>query len=123
MGRAILAGVLLLVAGTLNVIYGIAAIDDANVFVANAHFVASNLNTWGWVVLCLGGLQLLAALSIWKGGLYGLFFGIVMGGLGALAALLTIDAYPGWSIALFALDIFIIWGLVQYTADVRGDAL
>jgi hypothetical protein len=119
-GRAIFAGVLLLIAGTLNVIYGIAAIDNANFFVANAHYVAGDLNTWGWVTLCLGVLQFLAAFSVWRGGLYGLFFGIVMGGLAAIAALMSIPAYPFWSLALFALSILIIAGLVQYTSDMRS---
>ena len=32
-GRAVFAGILLLIAGTLNIIYGIGALDDANIFV------------------------------------------------------------------------------------------
>ena len=48
--------------------------------------------------------------------------------MGSLAAhsppCCTIDGLPRLgAIALFALDIFIIWGLVQYTADMHGDAL
>jgi len=119
-GRAIFAGVLLLIAGTLNVIYGIAAIDNANFFVANAHFVAGDLSTWGWVTLLLGVLQGFAAFSIWRGGLYGLFFGIVMGGLAAIVALMSIPAAPFWSLALFALAVIIIFGLVQYVSDMRS---
>ena len=116
-GRAVLAGVLLCIAGILNVIYGLAAIDNSSFFVANAHFVVSDLNTWGWVTLILGVLQLLASFSIWRAGLYGLFFGIVVGSLAAIAALMSISAFPAWAIALFAIDLFIVWGLVQYTAD------
>lgn len=121
MGRAIFAGVLMLVAGTLNVIYGIAAIDNANVFVADARFVAGDLSTWGWITLLLGVLQFFAAFSVWRGGLYGLFFGVVMGGVAAVAALMAIPAYPLWSLALFSLSILIIFGLVQYVSDIRSD--
>jgi hypothetical protein len=32
---------------------GLGAIDKANFFTANAHCVAGDLNTWGWVVLCI----------------------------------------------------------------------
>src|ERR1044072_1611977 len=99
-GRAIFAGVLLLIAGTLNVIYGIAAIDNANFFVANAHYVAGDLNTWGWVTLCLGVLQFLAAFSVWRGGLYGVFFGIVMGGLAGIGARMVTPGQALWSPAL-----------------------
>ena len=48
-------------AGTWAIIEGIAAIADSRVFVANSVFVFSNLNTWGWIVLGLGALLLLAA--------------------------------------------------------------
>lgn len=120
MGRAIFAGVLLLISATLNVIYGIAAIDNANFFVADAHFIAGDLSTWGWLTLLLGVLQGFAALSIWRGGLYGLFFGIVMGGLASVAALMTLPAAPFWSLALFSLSILIMFGLVQYVSDMRS---
>jgi hypothetical protein len=107
-GWVTFAGVLLLIAGLLNVIYGIAAIDDANFFVENERFIFSNLNTWGWVTLILGVLQVFAALSLFGGGLYGRVFGIGTAGLSAIAALLAIPAYPFWSLAIFALDVIII---------------
>jgi hypothetical protein len=107
-GWVTFAGVLLLMAGVLNVIFGIAAIDDANFFVQDTRFIFSGLSTWGWVTLILGLLQVLAAFSLWSGGLYGRIFGIGAAGLSAIAALLAIDAYPLWSLAIFALDIIII---------------
>ena len=57
-GWVIFAGVLLLMIGTINFIMGLAAIGNAHFFVANAHYVAGSLNTWGWVVLCIGLLEL-----------------------------------------------------------------
>ena len=58
------AGVLLLTLGTLNAIDGIAAISKAHFYVGNAHYVFGDLKTWGWVVLCLGALQLLVGLGV-----------------------------------------------------------
>jgi hypothetical protein len=107
-GWVTFAGALLLIAGSLNVIYGIAAIGDSKFFVHDTKYILSNLNTWGWVTLILGLLQLIAAFSLWSGGLYGRVFGIGAAGLSAIAALLSIPAYPFWSLAIFALDIIII---------------
>ena len=93
-GWVLFAGIMILVAGTLNIIYGIAAIDNANFFVNDAQFVFSDLNTWGWIVLVLGVLQVFAAFSIWQGGGYGRWFGIFVVALSAIGALLSIPAYP-----------------------------
>ena len=44
--------------GHINIIYGIGALDDANVFVNDQRFVFDNLNTLGWVLIILGVIQL-----------------------------------------------------------------
>jgi hypothetical protein len=108
------AGVMLLLAGALNIIYGIAAIGKSHFFVANQHYIVSDLKTWGWVTLILGVLELLAAFSIWAGNQYGRWFGIAVAGLSAIGALLSIPAYPFWSLVIFAVSILIIYGLTAY---------
>lgn len=85
---------MVLVAGVLNVIHGIAAIDNANLFVNGAQFVFSDLNTWSWIILALGALQVSAAFSIWAGGKYGQWFGIFAASLSAIGALMLLPAYP-----------------------------
>ena len=50
-GLVTFAGVMLLIVGVLNTLYGIAAIDNANVFVNDARYVFGDLNTWGWFLL------------------------------------------------------------------------
>jgi len=107
-GWVTFAGVMLLISGVLNVIYGIAAIGDSSFFINDTKYIFSNLNTWGWIILILGVLQLFAAFSLWSGNLYGRIVGIGAAGLSAIAALLSIPAYPFWSLAIFALDIVII---------------
>ena len=62
-GWVTFAGALLLLAGILNVIYGIAAIGDSKFFIQDQKYILSNLNTWGWVTLILGVLQFIAAFA------------------------------------------------------------
>jgi hypothetical protein len=112
-GWWVFAGVLLLVAGVLNIIWGIAAIGDSKFFTANATYIISGLHTWGWITLILGVLELVAAFSLWSGGEFGRWFGIIVGSLNAIAALLSIGAYPLWALAVFALSIIIVYKLAE----------
>jgi hypothetical protein len=70
-------------------------------------------------LLGLGALQIGAALSTWKGGSFGVWFGIPVAGLNAIAALMSIPAYPFFSLAIFALDIVTIWALASYGGQGR----
>jgi hypothetical protein len=121
-GWVTFAAVLLLIGGTLNVIYGIAAIGNSNFFVHDAKYILSNLNTWGWVTVLIGVIQLLAAGSLWRGGLFGRVFAIGAASLSAVGALLSIPAYPFWSLAIFALDIVIIHQIASHGTEGRGAA-
>jgi hypothetical protein len=111
-GSALFAGILLMVAGTLNIIYGIAAIGNANFFVNNTRYVFASLHTWGWITVILGVIQLTAGLSLFGGGAYGRVVGIVAATIGAVGALLSIGgAYPFWSLGVFAICLIVIHGL------------
>ena len=112
-GWWVFAGVLLIVAGILNIIYGIAAIGDSKFFTENATFIISGLHTWGWILLIVGLLEMVAAFSLWSGNEFGRWFGIFIGSLNAIAALLSIPAYPVWSLAIFALSIIIVYKLAE----------
>jgi hypothetical protein len=62
-GWWVFAAILLGVSGILNVIWGIAAIGNSHFFTANAHYIFSNLNTWGWITLIIGVLEIIAGFS------------------------------------------------------------
>ena len=119
LGRSIFAAVFLMISGVLNIIWGIAAIGNSKFFTHNAHYVFSNLHTWGWITLILGILELLAAMSLFSGNAFGRWFAIIAASLVAIDALLDIPAYPFWSLAIFALSLWIIHGLIVYGEDIR----
>jgi len=120
-GRVVFAAVLLLVAGTLNIIYGIGSLDDANVFVNDRRFIFTNLNTLGWVLIVLGLIQLIGGFSLMAGNTFGRFIGILGGSLGAIGALLSIGGnYPWWSLGIFFLCLWIVHGILIYGADERA---
>jgi hypothetical protein len=122
-GRATFAAILLLIAGTLNIIYGIGALDKANIFVNDTRFVFTNLSTMGWVLIVLAAIQLTGGFSLIAGNAYGRVIGIIGASLGAIGALLSIGgSNPWWSLAIFALCVYIIQGLVVLGDDERAPA-
>jgi len=109
----VFAAILLVVAGTLNIIYGIGALDDANIFVNDTRLILDNLSTLGWVLIILGVIQLTAGFSLMSGGTYGRVVGIAAATLGAIGALLSVGgAYPFWSLGIFAICLIVIHGLI-----------
>jgi hypothetical protein len=113
-GLIIFAIALLSVLGVFNLIYGIAAIARSHVFIANAHYVFGDLRAWGWVTLILGILQLLAALGVMAGNQLARWFAVAVVALNAIAQMLSIPAYPFWSLTILAADIVALWALCLY---------
>ena len=104
-------------AGVFNVIAGLVALADSKFYVAGAMFVWSDLRTWGWIVLALGVVELLAAGAIFRGRGWGRWFGIGVAGLNAIGQMVFLSAYPWWSLLIIALDILVIYGLAAYGAQ------
>jgi hypothetical protein len=122
-GRVVFAGFLLLFVGIINIIYGIGALDDANVFVNDTRLVFDNLNTLGWVLIILGVIQLTGGFSLLAGNVYGRVIGIIAGSLGALQALLSIGGeHPWWSLGVFLLCLYVVHGIVVYGEGERPAA-
>ncbi len=117
-GRVVFAAIMLLVVGTINIIYGFGALDNANIFLNDTRFVLSDLNTLGWVLIVLGLVQLTGGFSLFAGNAYGRVIGIIGGTFGAVGALLSIGgAYPWWSLAVFFLCVWVVWGIIEFGAD------
>ena len=113
-GSALFVGILLLIAGVLNIIYGIAAVRDASFFTTNTQFIFSSLHTWGWITIILGAIQIIAAFSLFAAGLFGQVVGAIAASLGAVGALLDIGgAHPWWAIGVFAICLIVLKGLIH----------
>ncbi len=120
-GRVVFAATLLLIAGVLNIIYGIGALDNANIFVNDKRYIFTDLNTMGWVLILLGVLQLTGGFSLIAGNTYGRVIGIIAAGLGAIGALLSVGgAYPWWSLGIFVLCVYVVHGILVFGEDERA---
>jgi hypothetical protein len=121
-GLLIFASVLLLVIAFFNMIYGIAAIANSHVFVANAHYVIGDLRVWGWVTLIISALQLVAAGGVLLGSQLARWFAVAVVGLNAIDMMFFIPAYPFWALIIIAADVVALWGLCAYGSRENLDA-
>jgi hypothetical protein len=120
-GRAVFVATLLLIVGTLNIIYGIASVSNATAVVGDQRLIFTNLHAYGWSLIILGVIQLTGGLSLLGGNTYGRVLGIIGAGLGAIDALAAIGGKnPWWSLGVFALCIYILHGLIIFGRDVRA---
>jgi predicted membrane protein len=113
-GWVMFAASMLGLLAVLNFIDGLAAVSNSKFFVNDAQFVISNLNTYGWALIILSVCQ--AGLAVGIGmRVKGLrWIGVLIASINAIVQLAFIPAYPFWSLALFTLDILVIYGLVAY---------
>ena len=116
-GWAGFAGMMILVVGTFNLIWGFVALVQDDYF-ASDQLLMWSLNSWGAIHIVIGCLQLLTAMLIFSGSGAGAVLGILFSFFSAIGALLAIGAYPIWSIVILVID-----GLVIYALTVYGDAL
>ena len=107
----------------LNLIEGIAAVSNSTFFVDDAKFILSDLNTWGWILIVAGVVQGLTAVGLIFEVKGVRWVGVAIAALNAIGHVFLISAYPLWSLAVFALDVLVIYGLVVHGArSSRGRA-
>ncbi len=119
-GWIVFSGVMIMIVGILNFIYGIAAIDESKFYIGNTNFVITDLKTWGWILTIIGAIQILAGAGIWARSQLARWLGVFIASLNAIAQLLFVAANPWLSVALFAMDILVIYGLICYGGRMEG---
>ena len=108
------AGTMLCILGVLNFIYGIAAVGSSNFYARGVTYVISDLKLWGWFLIIVGAVQFLAAFSVWNQTSWGRWVGVGSAGINSVIQLLALPGAPLLSLALFAMDLLVMYGLIVY---------
>jgi hypothetical protein len=119
-GWKLFAGIMVILVGVFNVIDGLRAITNASQI--ESHFpggnvqlpLTDNLKTWGWTVLIIGAVMILAGFLIFSGNMFGRIVGITIAGLNAILQLSYMDHNTFWSLTMILIDVLIIYGLVAH---------
>lgn len=113
-GWVAFAGTMVAIVGSLNFIYGIAAISNSKFYARDVTYIISDLNTWGWALLILGVVQFCSAFGILAQISGARWVGIISASVNAIIQLLVLPAAPFLAIALFTIDILVIYGLLAH---------
>jgi hypothetical protein len=113
-GWVTFAGVMLGLAGTWNFIDGLLAVSSSRVYAESSVPIFSDLKTWGWIVMILGILECLAGVALLSGSEFARWFGIGAAALNAIGQLSFVPVYPWWAVAMFSVDVLIIYALAVY---------
>jgi O-antigen/teichoic acid export membrane protein len=109
-GWAAFAGTALALAGVFGLIWGVAAVSDASYF-AEHRPLAASLETWGWIAIVFGVLQLLGAVLVSMHRAGGAVIALVLGIVGLVAGFMTVAAFPLWGVTTLAINVLMIWAV------------
>jgi cell division protein FtsW (lipid II flippase) len=113
------AVILMLLAGMFQVLVGLLAIFENEIYVQTRNYLFKfDVTTWGWIHLVVGVVVGLAALGLLRGRTWARVVGIILAVLSAIANFLFIPYYPVWSLLIIAVDVFIIWALAVHGREV-----
>ncbi|MDX3458395.1 hypothetical protein PV396_41780 [Streptomyces sp. ME02-8801-2C] len=111
-GLVTFAGVMLFIAGILDLFRGIMAIADDDVYVNTPNYVFKfDLTSWGWIQLVLGVIAMSVSAGLFSRATWARVVAVGIAGLLIIANFLSIPYYPVWSLTLIALYAFVIWAL------------
>lgn len=107
------AGVVMIVLGSLDAIWGLAAIVNDEVVVVGGHgALIFDLTTWGWVQLVLGALVGLSGIGLLVGNEIARVLGISLLAINAVLQVVWFTAAPLWAVLMIALDVVLIYQLM-----------
>jgi hypothetical protein len=104
------AGIFLFVVGLFNILDGVMVLWRKEYF-EGADVVVANLQTWGWAVLVVGLVQLLAGWLVLSRSSVGRWVGVLIVIVSMLVSFLAIGHYPLWTFVILAIDAIVLWGL------------
>nr|WP_253791787.1 hypothetical protein [Nocardia amikacinitolerans] len=117
-GTSIGAAILLLTVGVLQILEGISAVVDDELFVVGPEYVYQfDISTWGWIHIVLGAILVICAIGLMTGSTWGRVAAIVIAALAIIANFLSLPYYPYWSILIIALSIVVIWAVSTWRTD------
>jgi hypothetical protein len=117
-GFAAFAGAVMLMIGIFQAIAGLAAIFENEFFaVGPNYFYEIDVTAWGWIHLILGAIIAFAGISIYTGQAWARSVGVLLAILSAVANFFFIPYYPVWAVLIIALNIAVIWALVQFSPE------
>ena len=107
------AGAYLLVAGGMNLIWGIVALANKDAF-RESGLVWSTLSTWGWIAIVVGTLQIVGGFMVFAQRFAGQWLAGVLAILGIFVSFFGLGAYPIWSVIVMVCNGLVLWAVTAH---------
>ena len=113
-GAVSFAAAMMIIIGIFEIISGISAIAEDNLYVKTRNYTFDlDVTAWGWIHLILGVVILLAGFGLLAGRTWAAVTAILLAILSAVVNFFMIPYYPFWSLLVIGLDILVIWALTR----------
>jgi hypothetical protein len=114
------AGGLLIVLGVWNAIDGLAALIRGDFIVAEStQVLALQVAAWGWVLLALGVIEVLAGIWLLVGAGWARVVAVLVAGFNGVVQLAFLVAYPLGAVVIMVVSAIVIWAVVRHGAEAR----
>ncbi|WP_324194532.1 DUF7144 family membrane protein [Nocardia terpenica] len=111
----IAAAVLLVVAGAVQILEGVSAVEADDIIVVGPQYTYQwNSTGWGVVHIVIGALLVVVAGALFTGRIWGRAIAIVLAAASIVANFLWLPHNPWWSVLVIALDAFLIWAVATW---------
>ncbi|HKX68223.1 MAG TPA: hypothetical protein VJN29_13475 [Intrasporangium sp.] len=119
-GLSVFAAALLIMVGIFQALQGLAAIINDQRFVVTGDYVYKfDITGWGWIHLILGLVAIGVGTAMIMGQTWSYIAAMVFAILSAVAQFMWLPYYPIWAIVIIALNVAIIWALVEQVGTRR----
>lgn len=109
------AGIILTVAGVLQIIHGFTAIDHKSYFTGN--IIYHNLTVWGWIFMIWGVLQVIAGTASLTGRMVGNYLGTLLAVCAMFLWFFMIFTAPWAAVLGVGLNMLVVYGLTIGAVD------
>ena len=117
-GWTVFAGALMLIVGSLDALYGLAAIlNNEVVIVGGQGVIIADITTWGWIHLILGSIVAAAGLGLFAAATSARWIAVFVVSVNAVAQIVWFPAAPLWAFLMILLNVTIIYQLTARWED------
>lgn len=117
-GWTVFAGMVLVIVGFLDAMWGLAAILNNQVVVVGGQgVIVADVTTWGWVHLILGSIMALTGMALFTGNSTARAVAVVFVAINAISQIVFFPLAPLWAFLMIILDVTIIYQLTARWTD------
>jgi hypothetical protein len=119
-GWIVFAGVMMIISGSLNALYGVvAAVNDDWVGWTNRENAFLDVSQWGWVHIVVGLIVLLCGIGLFSGNILARTVAVIIAGISLVSNFFFIPVYPLWALTVITIDGLVIWALTAHGREMR----